>query len=552
MPYPMFIRNIISWNKVKTLKYFNLYKYCVNFISTPRRISIALGISRFLKMFLGIVVLFLSVKYFGTTFERDSWVLSIAFWSIVICFIFSPINEIFRTKYIFIKEQEGEEVAIRAVNSLMNLFNLSYLVIVVVVFFCASPLTFLLASGFDDEMRDFLSIMIFSLIPFFVLQEQSTILIALLNTYESYFYPEIVFLSSSVINIIAIVFLSNTLGIYALVISATVNNLLMVVVLTCMLKKKVSSFRLISKQSIKCASPFVKLSLPMYLSAICSQVYLFVEKSLCTNFGEGMVSIFDYARQIAGMPYVVFSTIVPIVMTPLLSLAFVNGDEEKFSDEMRRLVQLFLYLTCFFSVLMITNSEQVSYVLFSSKSEVFMNVLAFLCIGILFMTITLVCGQALIARNRVVDYVVAVISGNVVAISLCFILVYLPPYIDNIVHISPRIENMAISFLIGQFISSMIAFHKLKIRKKHLFLKNMLIIFFSCVVAYGLVSLFQYMMSGTVLLSVDMFYTVLDLLICATLVFFILLSMLLVLDAEERKTVLGLCANFSKKCFKHS
>ena len=237
--------------------------------------------------------------------------------------------------------------------------------------------------------------MIFSLIPFFVLQEQSTILIALLNTYESYFYPEIVFLSSSVINIIAIVFLSNTLGIYALVISATVNNLLMVVVLTCMLKKKVSSFRLISKQSIKCASPFVKLSLPMYLSAICSQVYLFVEKSLCTNFGEGMVSIFDYARQIAGMPYVVFSTIVPIVMTPLLSLAFVNGDEEKFSDEMRRLVQLFLYLTCFFSVLMITNSEQVSYVLFSSKSEVFMNVLAFLCIGILFMTITLVCGQAL-------------------------------------------------------------------------------------------------------------------------------------------------------------
>lgn len=513
----------------------------MNLLSTPRRISLALGISRFLKMLLGIVVLYLSVKYFGTTFHRDSWVLSIAFWGIVICLVYAPINDIFRTKYIFIRSKEGEESAMKSVNSLMNLFNISYLVLAIVLLFCAGPLTALLAPGFDEEMRKYLSVMIFSLIPYFILQQHSNVLIALLNTYESYFYPEIVFLTSSVINIIAIVFLSDTLGIYALVVATTLNNVLMVTVLTCMLKKKVPAFRPISMVSIKYARPFVKLSLPMYLSAICSQIYVFVEKSLCTHFGEGAVSVFDYARQIAGMPYVVFSSIVPVVMTPLLSMAFVKGDEKNFSDEMRRLMNLFLYLTCFFVVLMIINAEQVSYILFSFNHETFKGVLGCLCVGIFFMTVTLICGQALIARDRVIDYVTAVISGNVVSICLCFV------FVNN----SDRLENVAISFLLGQFISSVISLYKLKISRRNLLLKNIFSLLVACAVAYGLTHLFQLAMSNTSLLSTDKIYVVLDMLVCALLIFFILLCILLVFDGEERKTIYGLCKSFNLKWFKH-
>lgn len=523
----------------------------MNFLTTPRRISLALGVSRFVKLLLGIVVLFLSIKYFGTTFERDSWVLSLAFWSIIICFIYSPINDIFRTKFIFIKKQEGEEAAIRAVNSLMNLFCLSYVLIIIIVFFCVEPFEPFLAPGFDEETKRYLSMMIFSLIPFFILQQHSNVLIALLNTYESYFYPEIVFLTSSVVNIVAIVFLSDVLGIYSLVISTTINTALMVIILTIMLKKKVSSFHLISMENIKWASPFVKVSLPMYLSAIFSQIYLFVEKSMCTNFGEGMVSIFDYARQIATMPYVVFSTIVPIVMTPLLSLAFINGDEDKFSDEMRRLLHLFLYLTSFFITLMIVNAEQVSWLLFSMKNGTFIIILSLLCIGTLFMTITMICGQALIARNRIVDYVIAVIIGNSTSIALCFALVPSSSVILQFFHLTPRIEYLTASFFFGQVVSSLIAFNLLKIKRKSLVMKSLVIQFSACITAYILTHLFQYLMSGTLLLSINKFYVVLDLLICACLVFFILLSMLLIFDSEERKTVLGLCTKISQKYFKH-
>ena len=133
----------------------------MNFLSTPRRISLALGVSRFLKMLLGLVVLYLSVKYFGTTFHRDSWVLSISFWGIIICFLYTPINDIFRTKFIYLREQEGEVNAMKSVNSLMFFFNLSYIFVALIVFICIGPIVSFLAPGFDDEMKDFLSVMIF-------------------------------------------------------------------------------------------------------------------------------------------------------------------------------------------------------------------------------------------------------------------------------------------------------------------------------------------------------------------------------------------------------
>ena len=132
----------------------------MNLLSTPRRISIALGFSRFLKMLLGLVVLYLSIKYFGTTFERDSWVLSIGLWGLMICFLYSPINDTFRTKFIFLRDQNGEESAMKSVNSLMNLFNLSYLLVAFLIFIFSDGIISLLAPGFDDGMRDFLSIMI--------------------------------------------------------------------------------------------------------------------------------------------------------------------------------------------------------------------------------------------------------------------------------------------------------------------------------------------------------------------------------------------------------
>ena len=229
----------------------------MNFFSSPRTISLALGCFRFLKMFLGLVVLYLSIRYFGTSFERDSWVLALALYCVIVSCLYTPINEIFRTKFIFIKEQKGENYAVKTVNSLMNVFNCSYVGIALLLWVAMDPITRMLAPGFDQEQTTFLSVMILSLIPYFVFQQQGNVLIALLNTYDSYFYPEIVSLFASVINILSIIFLSEYLGIYSLVVATELNGLILVSVLSYMLHKKVSRFRLFSLETLSLAKPYV-------------------------------------------------------------------------------------------------------------------------------------------------------------------------------------------------------------------------------------------------------------------------------------------------------
>lgn len=501
----------------------------MNLLSTPRRISVALGISRFLKMFLGLVVLYLSVKYFGTTFQRDSWVLSVSLIGIILVFLYSPINETFRTKYIFLKERGDEKFAMKSVNSLMNLFSLSFLLVAVSLFLFKDSIAHILAPGFDSSQCDFLSWMILSLIPYYILQQQGNILIALLNTYDSYFYPELISLLASVINILFIVFLSDLLGIYSLVVATTLNGLILVSFLTIMLKRKVKYFRLISFEPLSLSKPFVAFSIPMYMSTFCTQIYILVEKSTCTRFGEGAVSIFDYARQITNLPHVVFSSIVPIVMTPLLSRYFINGEEDAFSDELRRFIRLLLYFTVIIAVLMQTNGEQISYLLFSENNGQFVSILAYLGISIVLLVFVMICGQAMIARERVIDYAVAVTVGNVVSIVLCI------GFVEYC-----QLENIAIFYLVGQLLSALILSYKMQVKGKWLVLRDVLSMAFFFIVAYGLLMILQMMLKDTVLSSDDKLYALFNLILCGIALFFIFLCLLMLFGREDRKALYNL------------
>lgn len=507
----------------------------MNLFSTPRKISLVLGLSRFLKMFLGLVVLYLSVKYFGTSYERDSWVLSIALYGIIICFLYSPINETFRTKYIFLREKEGEGFAMKSVNSLMNFFNLTYVVIALLLFSTSEFVTQVLAPGFDLSKRGYLATMIFTLIPYFIFLQQSNVLIALLNTYESYFYPELVSLLSSVINIISIIFLSPYIGIYSLVVATTLNGLILVSVLSCMLRRKVPSFRLVSSESLSLSKSFVIFSLPMYLSAFCVQLYFFVEKSTCTNYGEGAVSVFDYARQITNLPHVVFSSIVPIVMTPLLSKCFINGDLDGFSDEMRKFMRLMLYFTLFVVLLFLVDGQQISYLLFSDENEDFIHILAYLGAAVFCLVFSMICGQSLIAQNCVTDYVIAVITGNVISVVLCLTL---SGYV--------KLDMLALFYLLGQFIVAVFLSFKVKIRKKVMLMKDLAAVSLTGLISFAGLCLLQYSLSSTLLLSNDKMYAALDLFICAVLLFFIILCCLITFGGEERQLLLSYISRIKK------
>lgn len=426
-----------------------------NIFSSPRRISMGLSVLRFLKMVLGLVVLYLSILYFGTSMERDAWVIAIGTYSVIIQSVYSPINDTFRTRFIYLKSSLGEKSVIESVNSLISIFWISFLVIGVCIFICRHPLTRIIAPGFNDTGSLFLISLMLWLLPYFVFQQMVNITQALLNTYESYFYPDIISLLASIINILFIVLFAQSIGIYALVIATSINYGLLILVLCCLLHRKVPDFSIFPHLGLKKAVPFLTFSLPVYLAMFTVQMYAMVERATCSKFGEGAVSLYDYAHQIMNLPNVVFSSIVPIVLTPLLSKYHIDGMGQAFSSEYRKFMRMLLVFTIIVGEVMIVNRCDISILFFNKNNVDFENLEIALGITIFFVIVNLICGQALIAQSRIKQYVTGIVLGNVLSILACLSLNSLFP-----------LYAIAICYIIGQIVSMVILLHFLQIEEK--------------------------------------------------------------------------------------
>lgn len=508
----------------------------MNFFSSPRRISMALSILRFTKMFLGVIVLLLSVKYFGTSYERDSWVISIAFFGMIIQGAYAPINDTFRTRFIYLKSKLGEADAIKSTNSLLSFFWITFFVISIVLFLMKDNIIETITPGFGSNEQRFLTIMIFSLIPYFIFQQLTNILTALLNTYESYFYPELISLTASLINILAIILLSSSLGIYSLVLATSINGFILTTALTILLKKKSLGFSLFSFHDISKAKQFISFSLPIYLAAFSTQIYQMTEKATCTKFGTGSVSLFDYARQIMNLPWVVFSAIIPLVLTPLLSKCFIDKDEKTFSIELRRFTRMLMFFSILIAVIMIANNEQFSFLFFNERDQEFENILVFLGITINFIILGLICGQSLIAENRIKHYVIGVVAGNLISMILCF------TFGDSF-----PLFSVSIFYLIGQVLTTILLIIFLKIFDKRSFILDVYHLFLTFIGITCITHITHYFLLSPLIPKNSVISSVSDIILCSILSILLILSAVFLFNMEEKNIIL----RFILKIFKH-
>lgn len=496
----------------------------------------ALGVLRFAKMFLGVIVLYLAVKFFGTTYERDSWVLSIALYSIIIQALFSPMNDTFRTRFIHLKEEKGEAVAIQSVNSLLSVFWCLFAVIGVVLFAGKDLIAQWIAPGFSAGEQHFLSVMLLCLLPYFVCQQVANVQIAILNTYESYFYPELISLVASLTNIASIILLSDYFGIYSMVIATLINNAVMVIVLTRLLRRIAPGIRLYGWSGLGKSKTFVVFSLPVYMATFSTQSYQMIEKAICTNYGTGAVSLFDYARQVMNLPWVVFSSIVPIVMTPILSQCFIKGDEEHFSSELRQFTRMLLFVSIIVSVVMVVNPAQISLIFFAEVNPDFVEVMRWMGVTINFTILGLILGQALIAEDRVAKYVVGVVAGNLLSIGLClFASQYCP------------LPSVAEFLLAGQLLSSLflIAFLRVQSKKEFILdLAKMAAVLCASVLGVGLA---QHYLFDDLTLRGGIVLQFANLGVNVVLILGLILSALFAFDMEEKDVVSAIMTKLKKK-----
>lgn len=392
------------------------------FIQSARRVSIGLGLLKLIKAFLTFFIIVISAKYFGASSDRDAWIVGGTVITVAIQMLFGPINETFITKYIHIREEESEDLANEATNSLVSAIVVLSLVVSTLIYLFADNLQHLFAPGFNQAEGTVLILMMKILIPSLIVLEVTNILSSILNAYKSFFIPDLFSFISLILNIVLIIVLSPYIGIYSLIVSSYLSSIVLLFVLVRELKLKFRiNLRLVIPQFNK-IKPFFIFALPIYINYLFSQTDVIIERSLTTKLGEGSVSVLDYARKFSELPAGMMVSIATTVLTPLLSLYFVKHTRQELFEETQKYFRfLILLIIPICAMFLVTSHDIVSITLvhgrFDKKfAEPTSELLRWYGLGLFVTTFYVIYTQLIIAQKMVLFFSKIVIITFIIKI----------------------------------------------------------------------------------------------------------------------------------------
>ncbi len=295
-----------------------------------KKSSLGLFLLRIIKMAFTLFVLILTANFFGVSLEKDIWLLVTTVLSTVCSAVWGPMNETFRTKFVFIKEKYGEEKALQQTSSLLFYMILITLFLSLLIIILQAPIASLMLSSPTENGTNLFCRILLIMVPSILITQMSTIGISILNSYNVFYLPELVGTLTSCVNILILILLAPVLGIYSLCISQYINITLLLLAIIYYLKRKKIHFK-IKTIHIKDCLPFLLFSLPFFFPYFTGQLNNFAEKYLCSHLGEGIVSSLDYARYFSVTVQSVLSSVITTIAVPFMAKMFANDDVREYN-----------------------------------------------------------------------------------------------------------------------------------------------------------------------------------------------------------------------------
>lgn len=395
-----------------------------------RKKTSLLFILRIVKLFVGVLNLSLTAKYFGVSLNKDIWLLAISVILFLDMAIWGPINETFRSKFIFLKGENGEFQAISKTKSLLFFTLIISVFTVVIVLVFPQNLATIIAPLYKGTLNIKLIQMIIIAAPIMLITQLSSIFTSILNAYESFFVPEITGFLTAIINLLLLYFLAPFIGIYSLIVSYYVGSVLLLLFLILqILKLKIPIFKGYSGVKFKDFKVFFLFALPFFFPYFFGQISGVLEKSLVSSLGIGYVSALDYSRKFSDILTGVLTSVLSTMLVPVLSLKYVEKKPYEFVNNFKEIFQLGMLFLTFVITLFSSTSDSLISILFDKgmiSNEMLYeisNLTIFYSWSTLGVFIYLVFGMALLSSDRGKKYAFWGVIAQVISILLNFIFI---------------------------------------------------------------------------------------------------------------------------------
>ncbi|MDL1914019.1 MAG: hypothetical protein FDW93_05775 [Bergeyella sp.] len=319
---------------------------------------------KIIKFPLSIIYLSLIVKNFGVGLDMDAWLVSLSVTTIIGLAVWGSMNEVFRSRFIILKENTGAEKALQYSQSLIYYVIFFSFVLVILIEIFPSFVVSAMAPDFKPKDQEFLVGILRLVAPWLIFNQLSLILTSILNAYEVFYVPEFASFFTQVVNIIIIYFLAGKFGINCLVISLYVSVILLSSLLLYRIKKL--KLRLFSPKvpSFKGFKFFFIASIPFFIPYFMGQANGWAEKSLATGLGIGSVSILDLSKKLPDVFNGILISVTLTILTPILTKAFANNEKKIYETEFTKSYQLSLFSLTVFIVFFINASNPLLHLLY--------------------------------------------------------------------------------------------------------------------------------------------------------------------------------------------
>jgi putative peptidoglycan lipid II flippase len=424
--------------------------------------SVYLLVFRFVKIALSIFILTLSAKYFGVSVDMDIWIIVTAVISTINLSLWGPINETFRAKFVFMKEQEGEESALMKTGSLLVFIVVVTLAISLLLATFSKSLIPYLASSLEGAQKEIFVSILLLMIPSFVINELTSIGTSVLNAYNVFYMPEVMGIVSSVLNLFCIILLAPHIGIKSLIIAQYFSSFILVFFIFYFFKKnKIHIFKDGFTIEWKYIKPFIYFSLPFFFPYMIAQLNIILEKNLANSLGIGIVSIVNYASQFKGIIQSVFSSVLVTVMVPSLAKNFANKNVEDFKTILNDNIQIVFISLSFIVPFLFAAASPIANLLYNhggidaASIDAIVYLIRFYSFSIISVMLYLIFGLALLAQQLGKIYAIQGVVAQVITILL---------NVFFYKRIGPTI--FPLSLLISHFLVSLFMFKSLIIENK--------------------------------------------------------------------------------------
>lgn len=487
--------------------------------------SVLLFFIRLLKLFLSLASVSLTAYFFGVSLEKDTWLLSLSIIIFIDLAIWGPVNETFRTKFIYLKNEEGELKALNKVKSLLFFIILISIIIIINLVLFPEIVIDIFSSSYSEIQRNELIKMIKIVAPILIFTQLSAILTSILNAYDSFITPEISAIATAIINILIILFFAPYIGIYSLVISYYLSYILLLILLIRQIRKfNINLYLNFKELNFNDFKLFFVFALPFFFPYFFGQISTIIEKLLVNSIGIGNLSLIDYSRKFSDILNNVLTSVLVTILVPILSKNFIDKERKVFVNNFFQIFQMGMIFLSFIIPFFVLNSKIIVNVFFDMGKIDSIKLLDISNLTVLYgltsfsIFFYLIFGMALMTSNNRKKYAFWGIVAQVLSITMnCSLIGYFGIYI------------FPISLFISHLLVGLIMYFSFPFKTKNFYFK---------VVKYLSLLIFTIFLSLIANNLIEFSLTpFIQILITSFLILFIIFLFIFILNLDEKKII---------------